>query len=147
MNWRNWAVIIILLWIAAMAAYGGLLYPRIDEEFGMYGTLAATLAIIVALAGVWWWAYSCARADGSTSSVTDMAFGKNKMNSGIMGALAGGTTVSVMLFAVYPFFDDNYGTEAKYIATGIFIGTVVLIWLIYLILRRRATTARRPPTI
>ena len=146
-NWRSWAVIITLLWIAALAAYGGLLYPRIDEEFGMHGTLAATLVIIIALVGVWWWVYTCARADGSTSSVTDMAFGNNPMNGAVIGALAGGTTVSVMLFAVNPFFTDNYGTEAKYIAAGIFIGALVLIWLVYLILKRRAATARRPPTI
>ena len=62
MNWRSWAVIITLLWIGALAAYGGLLYPRIDEKYGMGGTLTAMLAIIVALIGVWWWAYTCARA-------------------------------------------------------------------------------------
>ena len=86
MNWRDWAVIITLLWIGALAAYGGLLYPRIDEEYGMGGTLTAMLAIIVALMGVWWWAYTCARADGSTSSVADMAFGNNPMNSAVLGA-------------------------------------------------------------
>ena len=147
MNWRSWAVIITLLWIAALAAYGGLLYPRIDEEYGMYGTLTATLAIIIALIGIWWWAYICARADGSTSSVADMAFGNNPMNGAVLGALAGGTTVSVMLFAVNPFFEDNYGSTAKYVAAGIFIAALVLIWLIYLILKRRSAAARRPPTI
>ena len=80
-------MIITLLWIAALAAYGGLLYPRIDEDYGMYGTLAATLVIIVALAGVWWWAYTCAKEDGSTSSVADMAFGNNPMNSAVGDAL------------------------------------------------------------
>ena len=147
MNWRSWTVIITLLWIAALAAYGGLLYPRIDEDYGMYGTLAATLVIIIALAGVWWWAYTCAREDGSTSSVADMAFGNNPMNSAVLGALAGGTTVSVMLFAVNPFFEDNYGTEAKYIAAGVFIALLILIWLIYVIHKRRNASARRPPTI
>ena len=147
MNWRSWAVIITLLWIGALAAYGGLLYPRIDEKYGMGGTLTAMLAIIVALIGVWWWAYTCARADGSTSSVADMAFGNNPMNSAVLGALAGGTTVSVMLFAVNPFFNDNYGTESKYIAAGVFVAVLVLIWLVYLIHKRRSAAARRPPTI
>ncbi len=147
MNWRSWAVVVTVVWIAAMAVYGGALYPFIDREYGVYGTLAATLAIVAALAGVWYWAYLCARKDGSVSSVSDMAFENNPANGAVLGALAGGTTVSLMLFAVNPFFRDNFGPEAQYYAAGVFIAAVVLIWLVYLVSKRRKAASLRPPTI
>ena len=142
MNWRGWAIILTIMWIAALAAYNGLLYGRIDEDFGMYGTLTATLLIVIALIGLWWWAYSCARGDSGASSASDTFLGNNRMNSAVLGALAGATTVSLMLFAVNPFFKDNFGTDAQYIAAGILIAVLVLIWLIYLIFNRRKTATR-----
>ena len=142
MNWRGWAIVITLLWIAALAAYNGVLYPRIDEGFGMYGTLTATIAIVVALVGVWYWAYACARRDGSVSSASEMAFENNPLNGATLGALAGGTTVSMMLFAINPFFEDNFGQDTKYIAAGILVAALVLIWLAYLIHKRMRAAAR-----
>ena len=147
MNWRGWAIILTIVWIAALAAYNGLLYGRIDEDFGMYGTLTVTLLIVMALVGLWWWAYACAREDALASRGSDISFRYNRMNNGALGAMAGGTTVSLMLFVVNPFFKDNFGPGAQYIAAGILIAALVLIWLVYLIIGRRKRAAQRPPTI